>query len=50
MSNTDKAKLDELNPDAIGGGFVQFDADSDIPVEQRVSNTLYGRILVDYTS
>lgn len=50
MSNTDKAKLDELNPDAIGGGFVQFDADSNIPVGQRVSNTLYGRILVDYTS
>ena len=50
MSNTDKAKLDGLNPDANVGGFVQFDADSDIPVEQRVSNTLYGRILVDYTS
>ena len=49
MSNTDKQKLDEINPDSVGGGFVQFDADSDIPVEQRVPNTLYGRIVVDYT-
>ena len=49
MSNTDKQKLDEINPDSVGGGFVQFDGDSDIPVEQRVPNTLYGRIVVDYT-
>ena len=49
MSNTDKAKLDSLNPDAIGGGFVQFDDASNIPIEQRVSNTLYGRIIADYS-
>ena len=49
MSITDKQKLDSINPDSVGGGFVQFDEDSDIPIEQRVANTLYGRIVVDYS-
>lgn len=49
MSSADKAKLDKVNPDASGGGFVQFVDGSDIPVEQRIPNTLYGRIIRDYT-
>ena len=49
MSSADKAKLDKVNPDANGGGFVQFVDGSDIPVEQRIPNTLYGRIIRDYT-
>lgn len=49
MSSADKAKLDKVNPDASGGGFVQFDDSSEIPVDERVAGTLYGRIIVDYT-
>lgn len=30
-------------------GFIQFDDSSEIPTDEREPNTLYGRIIADYT-
>lgn len=51
MSAADKAKLDSIQADATNTeGFVQFDQESDIPVESRTANTLYARIIRDYSA
>ena len=51
MSAADKAKLDSIQTDATNtDGFVQFDAESDIPVGSRKANTLYARIIHDYSA
>ena len=51
MSAADKAKLDSIQADATNtDGFVQFDSDSNIPVGSRKANTLYARILHDYSA
>ena len=39
-------KVDELS----GGGFVQFFDDAEIPTDDRLPNTLYARILDDYSA
>ena len=39
-------KVDELS----GGGFVQFFDDAEISTDERVPNTLYARILDDYSA
>ena len=51
MSAADKAKLDSIQADATNtDGFVQFDGESEIPVGSRKANTLYARILHDYSA
>ena len=51
MSAADKAKLDSIQSDSTNtDGFVQFDAESDIPVGSRRANTLYARIIHDYSA
>jgi len=51
MSAADKAKLDSIQSDATNtAGFVQFDSESDIPVGSRTANTLYARIIHDYSA